>query len=448
MDRKQTFETALAQYLQQANMFTIYEEHPLTESGKYRNLCFMKTYYKEGDKTPHRLLVPTVAWLTFLQQIQLVFDSKINGKLVNRAIDHVICGMSEFPLTNEQLKTYGDEIFQVLWRNYESTAEALVPLYNLYTRDRIEIPLARTMFNSGDEESILAKRAKHEDIPHTLSEIADHSFLKIQVSGDNESKLAQVEFEAEQALKVLRFITIWQTTTVGTTRIRFNSASYVTIREAGMRRIIYHNPDRLDLRPGLFGDREKSMNLSNKDLDNARKYYGLDDINYHFGEASNPISERVIKSLELYDSGTRALTDWQALYRYVAAINVALPTSSSSGEDLAKLLETLIKYGGSYVGKMVTDDTADSDIVTWEEIVKGTAEPFKRFYTLRGKILHGNELREDDISDADVEGARVLAHNAVRLLAKLAREFKWQTYKEAKKWFSLPSHPPSINLSD
>jgi hypothetical protein len=449
MDKQQSFEKALAHYLQQANMYPLFEEHKLTESGEYRNLCFMKTYYKEGDKSPYRLLVPTIAWHTLLRQVHKIFDSKINGKLVSRAIDRVISDMPEFPLSDERLKTYCDEIYQILWRNYEAKAEAIVPLYNLYSQDKFEVPLARAILNSGHEQSILAKRAKHEEMRLSLAELAKNSFLTIEVSGDNESNLAQVEFEAEQALKVLRFITMWQSTTVGTARVRFNPGSYVTIRKPGMRRIIYHNPERLDLRPSSYSDVEKSMNLSNRDLENAKEYYGLDDLNYHFGNNTNPNSERVIKSLELYDSGTRALTYWQALYRYVAAINVALPASSSNGEELAKLLETLIKYGGSYVGRMATDDdNANPDVMTWEEIVQGTAEPFKYFYMLRGKILHGNPLSEDDISVLDVENARVLAHNSVRLVAKLAREFNWQTYKEAKRWFSSPSYPTSINLSE
>lgn len=81
-------------------------------------------------------------------------------------------------------------------------------------------------------------------------------------------------------------------------------------------------------------------------------------------------------------------------------------------------------------------------------MVRMTAQPFSWFYMLRGKILHGNPVSDYEISDNDIEDVRILAHNAVRLLAKVSREFHWQTYKEAKNWFKTPDYPPSVKTTD
>ena len=117
--------------------------------------------------------------------------------------------------------------------------------------------------------------------------------------------------------------------------------------------------------------------------------------------------------------------------------------TSGKGDDLKKDLETLIKYGRGYVGTKNEDENqSEPEIITWNEMVKRTAEPFADFYILRNKILHGNEMSEDAISDDDVEYARKLAHNAVRLIAKLARKLEWKTYNEAKGWFRTHRNKP------
>lgn len=447
MDKKIQFVEALTRYLQHAKMFPLFEEESLTETGEYRHLCFMKTYYKEGDETPYRFLVPTSAWLEFLERIDQIFASRVNGKLAHRAIDQVICELAAFPFNDDTLEEYSNAVFEILLRHFELQIEALVPLYNIRCEGVFEMPLANTVLHSGHSGSLLANKISHLDIGRDLSELRDNCFLCIQVTGDNESRLAQVELETEQALKVLRFITMWHSTTKGNKRKKVNPANFVTARKTEARQILYHRPDVPTSRPGLHSDIENPLNLGKQGVELAQQYLGLDDLNYHYQNIENPISDRVRRALELYDSGTRALTNWQALYRYVASINVALPTSSSRGNELEKHLETIIKYGGHYVGTMKKDDTlSDPDTTTWDEMVKKTAEPFTQFYMLRGKILHGNPMSEDELSDTDVEDARVLAHNGVRLLAKLAREFQWENYKEAKNWFNSPSYPPSIEL--
>ena len=451
MDKENRFQTALLKYLRQVDMYTIRKETELTRSGKYRNLCFMKTFYKDEDKKPYRLLVPTDAWHELLREVDQIFESKIKGKLTHRAIDRTICELQEFPFSEETLIQHSKDIFAMLWWHFELQVEALVPLYNIRCTGHLELPLANTVLYSGNSESILARKASHPDLRGYGGEadVKDNSFLCIPVTGDDESRLAQVELESEQALKVLRFVTFWQSATKGNKRTKVNLANFVSLWKTDTRRIFYHKPDESDDRTGLYSDIQSKLVIDERDVDAARQHLGLDDINYHYQNPDNPSSDRVRRALELYDSGTRALTNWQALYRYVACINVALPTSSSQGKELAQHLETLIKYGGNYIGTMKKDSSlSDPNTTTWDSMVRMTAEPFAQFYMLRGKILHGNPMSDDEISDTDIEDVRILAHNAVRLLAKVSREFQWQNYKEAKNWFKTPDYPPSVKTTD
>jgi hypothetical protein len=83
------------------------------------------------------------------------------------------------------------------------------------------------------------------------------------------------------------------------------------------------------------------------------------------------------------------------------------------------------------------DDLTSPDEITWDSMVEQAARPFENFYTLRGKILHGN-LPLEDLSDKDTEEVRTLAHNVITLMASLAKEFSWQNDKEADEWFKNP----------
>lgn len=135
---------------------------------------------------------------------------------------------------------------------------------------------------------------------------------------------------------------------------------------------------------------------------------------------------------------TGALTNWQALYRYVVSINVVLPHSGSKRKEILKDLTTLVQYGGNYVGTMrrEIEGIDDPETITWDELVERTTEPFGKSYTNRG-ILHGN-LPLEDLSDDETHEIRILAHNAIRLMAVLQRKFNWKNDKEAIAWFKNP----------
>lgn len=442
MDKKSCFQQALLSYFRKTEMHSIRKATELTNRGEYQNLCFMTTFKKENKS--YRLLVPMDAWHELLREVDKIFASKINQKLVQRAINHIICGLREFPFRDETLNQFCEDIYSILSNHSELQFEAIIPLYNIFCTDQLELSLANTTLHSGHSASLLAKKVSHPDLLdyEDHSDISNNSFLCIRVTGDEGSRLSQVELESEQALKVLRFITFWQFTTTGNKPKKFNPANVVSIRKTDARKIFYHQPNEPDKMPLWHADIKPPLYFNKKDIADADKHFGLNDINYHCNNVanSNSFSNRVLRALDLYDSGTRALTTWQALYRYVACINVALPTSGSKGDEIKKHLKTLIKNGGNYIGTLKKDaalPTVDVEILDWDSIVRTAADPFSKFYKLRSQILHGNSMTDDDMSmiDGDIEYVRQLAHNTVRLIAKVSRKCNWKNDKEAKNWF-------------
>ena len=441
MDKKERFDKALKEYLCRFELHPSNEWNTLIGTEEYYLFDLMLSYFKEDSDVIYHLFAPTTGELAFLQQVDEIFESKIQRRLVSSTISQSIREFEEFPIPDEALEKFSDKIFEILIWHFESQAEALVPLYNIKCTYNIEMPLANAVLHSGGSRSLFAKKANHPFCKDRFAEIAEESFLCISVTGDSESRQGQAEWETEEALKVLRFVTLWQSTTKGNKKVRTNPASKVSQWKTCMRTILFHQPDKPQSRPGWYSDRQDSLQISNHDVDNARQILGLDDINYHYQNVENPFSGRVRKALALYDSGTRSTTNWEALYHYVVSIDVAIPTSGK-GDDLKKDLGTLVQHGDHYVGVMKKDENSSKpEITNWDEIVKRTTDPFADFYMLRNKILHGNEMSEDAISDDDVKDARELAHNAVRLIAKLTR-VKWEDYKEAKKWFRTHRNKP------
>lgn len=447
MDKKEEFSKALFIFLNSAELHLFLKTDKLTDNAQYHNICFMKVYYKENSKEPYQLLVPLKSWHDFLIELGRIFDNKINRKLTGRLISEIVCKLEEFPFTESNLKRCAEEIFTQLWKHYELIAEALVPLYNIEFLVDKEIQLANAALCPGTCDSIFSQKVNHPDFSLLEARSDDNCFLRIEVSGDDESRLSQVEAEVKNSLIVLRFVTMFRTNRENAKHFKYNPASVVAMRPRGELLILYHKPDEISERPGYFKSYPDRFYIDDNSVKIAYESYGLEDLNYHFGNSDNPVSRRIIRALELYDSGINTLGNWQSLYRYVVAINVVIPKSGSGGKEIVPKLTTLIQYRGQYIGSMKRGDSTSPEELSWEELVRNTTEPFKKFYTLRGKILHGN-LPIEDVSEDDLEYARTLAHNAIRAMAFLARQFNWQDDKEVETWFKSPDYPPGLIEED
>lgn len=442
MDKKKRFDKVLKEYLCQFELHPLDEWNTFTEMGEYYLFSLTLVSYPKEDSEPHGLFVPIAKELAFLREIDDVFESRVTKQSVSDAISQSIREFEKFPIPDEAIEKFSDMIFEILLRYFTRQAEALVPLYNIRCLGKVEMPLANAILYSGGSRSLLADEVNRPNIIRDFSKMSDNSFLRIPVTGDNKSCQEQAKQETEEALKVLRFVTFWQSTMKGNKKVKTNPASKVSQWKTCIQTILFHQLDEPQSGPRWYSDRQNSLQINNRAVDGARQFFGLDDINYHYQNIS-PMLSRVQRALTLYDNGTRVATNWEALYHYVVSINVAIPTSEDEGDKLKKDLETLIKYGRGYVRTNNEEENqSEPEIITWDEMVKRVAEPFADFYILRNKILHGNEMSEDEISDGNVKDARELAHNAVRLIAKLTCELKWEGYKEAKKWFKSHRNKP------
>ncbi len=451
MSQEQDFQVALSKYLKDVHKVSIFGPLGSANTADDHTICMQRIYLDENGNRTRKLVVANTSRLKFLEKIAAMFEGKIGRVLVERLIEDAIYQMDDFPCSHPEFEHHSLEIFNKLQPHFKLKAEAIVPLNNINIYGYDSIPLASSILNVNRPEVLLSLKASHPEFQDDIANLDGKCFLTFPVLGDDESRERQVEIEVQKSLTVLRFVAMWSSKIRDCRRVKYNPATVVTAREQGKRFILYQNVEEANRLQGYKIDFVRYFFFRQNEIKFAHEYFGLDDINYHYANVNNVLSQRVVRALEMYDSGVTALTNWQSTYRYIASINIALPKSKSNGQEIVKRLTTLIKFGGYFVGNTKEHDTEDdeennSDIEDWEGMIVRTASPFEGFYALRGKILHGN-LPLDEVSDETTEECRVLAHNAVRLLAYLTREFNWQNDKDADKWFKSPVYPPSLKQS-
>lgn len=435
---------ALATYLQQGEWYKWEDTFELTGDGAYRFLGFQfDNYNLESDSIQYSILVKSAVWQTLVDQIHSLFHGKIRSKLLRSTLGNAIRYKVEHPVpfSNGKLGECCDEIADILLLHFETQAEALVPVFNIHVSEELnhEIPLGRATFCAGGSNSMLAKLI--DNLADALrieqySDIHDCNFLRVRVSGDQEHQYEQAKAEAETALSVLRFITVWRTNTDRLPR-RENPAAYVSQWRTEAQKILFYIPPdpvitlaHTAIMPPLT--------MAEKRLDMGRGIHGLDDLNYHFEEsqADNPISQRVQRALALYESGTQATNDWEALYRYVVCVEIALSTTKNEVRtSVIKKLNSLIFYGEHVGLGMRKHEHLDAGQGKFGRKVQSLVNPLDTYYGHRNDILHGNDVDVDAIAENDVEDARELAHNTVRLLAKFARKYSWNDKDCIGAWF-------------
>lgn len=327
---------------------------------------------------------------------------------------------------------------------YEQTLVALVPVYNIEANITAPFQLGNaSLYPNGSSASLLL-RLREEGIRHAANNLPDNvCFLKINVAGDGNHSTEQALIKAERALMILRFVARWIERNDGVRKTRSNRAVAVQTVKPDSQHVFFLDPDDEASR-GTSSHFPSLFSLDDEDVRIAREYYGLDDLNYHCANLDNPVSARILQTIELYDSGVKTKSIWQALYRYVVCVNMIIQTSDSGGEKIRDRLTTLLEYGGIYVGSMAKENMdVDPDRLTWKQLVDNTVKPYTDHYIIRSQLLHGNEIK-DDFTDEKVQSARQLAHNAIRIMAQLAHEFEWSKPKEVKKWFEAPRYSPRI----
>lgn len=457
MNRKHELETAIKEFLSQAEMRPMSESWELAQTGDYVLVFGLSIIYKQDDPESYGFVAPEEAERKLIDEVDLLFDSQVGPTTIRRSLQSAISeighdteNMFSFE-TDEQEQQYHDKVYELLNSHYESWFNAIVPMFQLECADGVEFPLANAVLYSGGQRSLLAGLVNDEAkslFEGDKNRIENCSFLKFPVTGDTASRLAQVEYEAERALQVLRFINPW----FEEDGKSYNPAHGVSMQKRSNRVVLYdQTPESKYSSPwykergnGIFGARR----ITAETLIYAQKVRGLDDINYHIKNSDlNTVSQRICRALSFYDAAAQSPIGQFAFGNFVISVDILLPAKNVAAPKLTGFLGSMIEHGRVYTGEMSLDtELEDPESTTWQERVRLTIADFEDFYKTRGQILHGNE--EDRykirISKFQVKKARQIAHNAIRAYAYLARSCNWQTDKEAKNWFKQPCKPPEV----
>ena len=454
-NRKQELESAIKEYLSRAEIYPMSDSWELAQTGDYVMVFGMTPFHKQDDPESYCFLAPEEAERKLIYQIDRLFESQIRAATVRKSLQRAITLTdqdTEFIFsfeTDEQEQQYHDKIYEYLYPYLESRCDALVPMYQLECAYGVEFPLANAVLYAGDSNSQLATIANDDDYHFTdtdSQQIENRSFLKFPVQGDPASRLEQVEFEAERALQVLRFIYPW----FEKDGKSYNPAHGVSTWKHSWRVIVFdRTPETRVWSPwnsakpnGIHGTQRIGAEL----LNDAKKYYYLDSINYHFQNHDlNLVSRRFCRAFKFYDIASQTSDADVALANFTISVDILLP--SGKGWELTSYLISLIEKGGLYEGKMTLNkQLSDPNKTGWPERVKLTVSDYKAFYLIRNKVVHGNTM-SGFVSDMQVKKSRQIAKNAIRAYAKLSRAFPWENDKEAKNWFKEPCKPPEMNNS-
>ncbi len=452
-ERKQKFESAIKEYFCQAKMYSIRDSFELQKTGDYAYVFGLSSFSEEEREENVYFLVPIDAELELMDKIDGLFESQISPKTVRNSfgftIKQIVKSNEEFIFpfeSDEKEQQYHDKLYRMLNFHYKRQYDVIVPMYQLECAQGVEFPLANAVLYSGGRQSHLATIANNNDNhfrDDDRQQIESCSYLKFPVTGDNNSRLVQAEFEVEQALQVLRFTYPW----FEKDGRAFNSAHGVSMWKHSDRVIVYDRtsatgnsiPWYAEIPNGIFRTRRISGEL----LRDAKKYSCLDSINYHFQNYDrNLVSRRFCRSFKYYDIASQISDADVALANFIISVDILLP--SGTAEELTSYLSSLIEKGNQYEGKMtLNEQLTNPDKTTWPERVRLTVSDYKEFYIIRDKVVHGNTM-SDAIPDIQVKKSRQIAKNAIRAFAELSRAFNWQSDKEAKKWFKSPCKPPKV----
>ena len=313
VDRKQRFYWATEQLLCHAKLYSQDECDDLVSSGHYNYLLGGTPFFGSINEGPRNYLVPSDIEREYICKTDCIFDSQVSPMTIRDALLKTAIHRDDQDLpfaipfkTAEDKQLYLDTVYELISYHFERVYDALVPLYQIECESGIELPLANTVLHAGGEGSLLADHVEQvrNHRPDSYGEqIRNRSFLKFRVTGDRDSRLAQVDLEVEMALQVLRFVYPWP-------RIDNrpqNFAQGVSMWKSCLRQIVYLGASGGESKPicdltvpnQIFGNRRISREL----LRYVTAYCGLVDINYHFKHFENyPISQRIVRSLRFYDS--------------------------------------------------------------------------------------------------------------------------------------------------
>ncbi len=414
----------------------------LTKNGEYMYLTFAwQAYYFDDDIEPQSILVLEKAWAKFVANVRELSNGKLRFTRLSQVISSIVHEKLEYPdpLSEQALQVCIEQIHEVLELHLHKPTVVVVPLYNLRAEgaDAYQacMPLANTVLYFQGSSVLKGEVQGGSESINDVNKLHNSCVLQVLVSGDRESQRALALQETSEALKVLRFVKRWTVAEVKQPPY-FNPASFVSMWCPKAQLLVFYDPeaDARVLRTGCYA--HDTATISSDDVEYAVQFCGLDDINYHYANAGHPISDQITRALTFYDNGVLAKSPWEALHNYVVSVNVAVLSGEKNRQRLREDVETLIRHGGGYArSDYLASQLPSNNITKWEELVRDRAKPLEKFYRILSIVSHGGQYDYGNVSGVTVLQAREIAHNAVRLVAKLAREQQWSSHDEALNWF-------------
>lgn len=458
-NKKEALKQATIEYLRTLTLIHIWDQPKSRIGIDYQQHCFMHTFTSSEKDGPHGLFAPMAEWENYLARVGQIAETRIQRRFIGQAIDAIYQQVSSLPTADADIERFAVQIIE--WCNlaYEHSVTAYIPLENIQLKPEIDqIPLA---------DAILYRGWAHSEFANHMSKLPENlcfkvpanvSFLKITVIGDDQSIEDQVAAKTNDALSALRFVCRTNSIIKGTQRVFYNQARdvarypvitpvghFITVGTTG-RVFNRYQTDRTDL---------SVLRVDTRQLDEFRKY-GLENINHHFANESHPVSAHILLALQWYDNGLLAVRKRDTLYRLVVCVNGILSWGTnaiSNSRELCRRYKKLLTATAiietdraclDFLGTLSTEQREFDETVSFEEILGVLAEDyatvFKDLYDKqRGFILHGypsNPSERFPLTDINVNEARLLAQNALRLMMKLIAEHPdWVTRDAVENWF-------------
>jgi hypothetical protein len=369
---------------------------------------------------------------------------------------------STLPTADADIERFAEQIVEWCDLAYEHSVTAYIPLENIQLNPEIDqIPLADAVLYRGKSNSEFAQHLSNLSDDPNFKVPPNLPFLKITVTGDNESIDDQVTAKTDDALRALRFVCWTNSTVERTQRVSYNQARdvarYPVITPIG-HFIMVDSTGRVFNRYQIDRTDMSVLRVDTRQLEEFHEF-GLENINHHFANESHPISGHILLALQWYDNGLQAVRKRDTLYRFVVGVNGILSWGTnaiSSSRELCRrykkllIATAIIETDGApldFFGTLSTEQREFDTTVSFEEIIEVMAEDyatvFKDLYDKqRGFILHGypsNPSERFPLTEVNVNEARLLAQNALRLMMKLiASHPEWTTREDIENWFAAP----------
>lgn len=158
---------------------------------------------------------------------------------------------------------------------------------------------------------------------------------------------------------------------------------------------------------------------------------GLANINYHFANRGNSISDKIILALEWYDSGLQAIRPRDAFYRFIFCINGILSWGTNAihkAKELEQRYEKLLQSNEHSFysnGILLSNDSASR---------------LKELYCQqRNSIAHGySSNTRFPLTLINVEEAELLARNAILLMMQtIQNNSEWIKPEDIEIWMQI-----------